>query len=156
MKLKRAQAQVWIEWGKTEDGGSPWIMAVRSDVGSKPYVVAFPAWRLVFSLGAQVIVLTGWRGALSLRSEAVTGWCVSDGVERERHGHARWSKCLIDGRRRVRGGNRKGEEVVGPLRANGRKVRESKDRGAWLVGHGLGKRPAMMGAHWAAGRLSFC
>ena len=22
--------------------------------------------------------------------------------------------------------------------------------------HGLGKRPAMMGAHWAAGRLSFC
>lgn len=62
---KGARARVWIEWGKTDDEGAPDERSLsdakmlRSDVSSKPYVVALTAWRLVFSLGAQVIVLTG-------------------------------------------------------------------------------------------------
>ncbi len=46
-------------------------------------------------------------------------------------------------RNKVKGKGIEGKEVVRPLRANGRRDRESKDKG---LGHG--KRPAMMGAHW--------
>ncbi len=54
-------------------------------------------------------------------------------------------------RNKMKGKGIEGKEVVGLLRANGRRVRESKDG---RLGNGHGKRPAMMGAHWAAGRLS--
>ena len=52
-------------------------------------------------------------------------------------------KCLIVIRRRVR--ELKKKKWRGPLRANGRRDRESNDKG---LGHGTAKRPAMMGAHW--------
>ena len=53
---KGAWAQVWIEWDKTDDEGAPWIKAVRSDVGSEPYVAL---WRLDCLPGAHAMVLTG-------------------------------------------------------------------------------------------------